>query len=237
MKKRMLIILAAVILIIAAVLVIVFVSADKPKEEKKAAEQTFTVGSVVTFGRYEQDANTENGMEPIEWHVIREDGTKRLLLSRYALDAKAFNDKKTSIWWETCTLRTWLNGEFMNTAFSEKEQSQICKSLLENKGNERYNVEGCADTEDYVFLLSLEELETYVVPKYGHQAKPTPYAIANGAYTNSSGICWWWLRTIGSSYLHTAVSNYGKRILYEGNSSHFASGSVRPAIWLDLAEK
>ena len=38
------------------------------------AEQPPETGSIVTFGRYEQDGNEENGPEPIEWTVLDVDG-------------------------------------------------------------------------------------------------------------------------------------------------------------------
>ena len=52
----------------------------------QAGEQTFTT---VTFGTYEQDGNASNGAEPIEWYVLDEKDGKKLLVSKYILDAQA----------------------------------------------------------------------------------------------------------------------------------------------------
>ena len=38
------------------------------------------VGSVVTFGSYEQDGDFSNGKEPLEWDVIGQDGNRYLLM-------------------------------------------------------------------------------------------------------------------------------------------------------------
>ena len=50
-------------------------------------------GSLVTFGHYEQDRNTENGPEAIQWIVLDTDGDRVFLLSKYGLDAKQYNVK------------------------------------------------------------------------------------------------------------------------------------------------
>ena len=49
------------------------------------------VGSIITFGAYEQDNNTRNGKEPIEWQVLEIKGGRALLISKYGLDAKRYN--------------------------------------------------------------------------------------------------------------------------------------------------
>ena len=91
-----------------------------------------TVGSYVTFGSYEQDNNTGNGQEPIEGLVLDYDAANHrvLLLSRYGLDAKPYNTAYVDITWEKCTLRTWLNGEFMDQAFSKTEQGAILTTAV-----------------------------------------------------------------------------------------------------------
>lgn len=47
----------------------------------------------VTFGRYEQDNNLGNGPEPIEWIVLDSNNGEVLLLSKYGLDVKKYNDE------------------------------------------------------------------------------------------------------------------------------------------------
>ena len=46
----------------------------------------------VTFGHYEQDNDLTNGKEPIEWRVLKEEGGEVMLITRYALDAKPYNE-------------------------------------------------------------------------------------------------------------------------------------------------
>ena len=77
-----------------------------------------TVGNSVSFGSYEQDNNPANGKEEIEWIVLDVQGDRSLLISKYALDCKKYNTEWTDGTWESCSLRKWLNSDFLNAAFS-----------------------------------------------------------------------------------------------------------------------
>ena len=50
-----------------------------------------SVGSTVFFGSYEQDNDTANGKEDIEWIVLAKEGNKLLVISKYALDCQKYN--------------------------------------------------------------------------------------------------------------------------------------------------
>ena len=56
--------------------------------------------------------------------VLEERDGKRLLFSRDLLEQKRFNETYGNNNWEGCTLRAWLNNEFMQTAFTEEEKEQ-----------------------------------------------------------------------------------------------------------------
>lgn len=81
-----------------------------------------TAGNVVTYGHYEQDNDTANGKEPIEWVVLDVQGDKALLISKYGLDVRPYNTEYNHVTWEECTLRTWLNDTFLNAAFTPEGQ-------------------------------------------------------------------------------------------------------------------
>ena len=53
-----------------------------------------------------------------------------LVISRYGLDCKPYNTEYEEITWETCSLRSWLNGEFYETAFIPEEKNVILPSSL-----------------------------------------------------------------------------------------------------------
>ena len=130
-------------------------------ENTNSEIEGLTVGEIVTFGTYEQDGNFGNGKEPIEWEVLSVEGNKALLISKYVLDCQPYNNEDTDVTWETCTLRTWLNNDFKNAAFSSAEQAKIPTVTIVNKNNPRYGTAGGSNTNDQIFCLSLEEMESY----------------------------------------------------------------------------
>lgn len=156
-------------------------------------------GDYVVFGNYEQDGNTANGPEPIEWQVLDENEGEMLLISRYILDIKPYNTANIDVTWETCTLRNWLNDDFYNTVFTVEEKVNIVTVKLSNSDNvsSAYRVgEGGNDTSDKVFLLSADESRKYYVFNtwYEHMqcgcsqfmlTEGTPYAVNNGLATNT----------------------------------------------------
>ncbi len=165
-----------------------------------------SVGDIVTFGTYEQDDNLSNGKEPIEWIIldVNADGSY-VMISKYALDCKPYNTADTDVTWETCTLRKWLNEDFYNAAFSAQEQAKIRTVKVVNEDNPSYGTKGGNDTEDRVWLLSINEVCDYfnndkVFAYFTDDASricySTAHAKAQGAYTYN-GACWWWLRSPG----------------------------------------
>lgn len=213
-------------------------------EERRAK---FAVGNYVTFGTYPQ-TKSEYDQTPIEWLVLARDGNKALLISRYGLDAQPYNKNYTSVTWETCTLRTWLNSTFYNKAFSSAEQAAILTTNVDNSKSQCYsgwNTSGGNNTQDKVFLLSYAEANQYFGVTYNNSSNtksrvaPTAYAIAQGGWTNYSNKTadgtaagWWWLRSPGSDQSNAAdVYTDGS---LSGNYVSNDSGSVRPALWVNI---
>lgn len=215
-----------------------------------ARNAKFTVGNYVTFGTYPQ---TKAGKDatPIEWLVLARDGDKALLISRYGLDAQPYNKDHTSVTWETCTLRTWLNGTFYNKAFSSAEQAAILTTNVDNSKNQCYSgwsTSSGNNTQDKVFLLSYAEANKYFGVTYDNSSNtksrvaPTAYAIAQGAWTSSSNKTtdstyagWWWLRSPGTYQDYAAIVYFVGSLDFNYVDSD--SGSVRPALWVNLESK
>lgn len=211
-----------------------------------ARDAKFAVGNYVSFGTYPQ-TKAGNDATPIEWLVLARDGNKALLISRYGLDAQPYNKDNTSVTWETCTLRTWLNGMFYNKAFSSAEQAAILTTNVDNSKSQCYsgwNTSGGNNTQDKVFLLSYAEASKYFGVTYNSsntksRVAPTAYAIAQGAGKNSSyktadGIDagWWWLRSPGAYQSSAAGVRTGGSLFF--NDVNYDSGSVRPALWVNI---
>ncbi len=215
----------------------------KPKEIK--------VGDIVTFGRYEQDNNSENGREAIEWIVLDVDkkNNKALLLSRYGLRGKPYNTKCMDITWEKCTLRSWLNDTFFPSAFSEKEQAAVLTTKVDNSSLQGYSgweAEGGKDTQDKLFLLSCREAKQCIDTELNTSRKtiktrvsPTAYAAAQGAFISSTSQTedgkaagMWWLRSPGNFQLSAAYVNHNGLLDYDTVDD--TRVVVRPALWIDL---
>ena len=189
-------------------------------------------GDYVFFGAYEQDNDTSNGKEDIEWLVLEVKDGKALVISKYALDCKRYNTNYTHVTWETCTLREWLNNNFINSAFSADEKSMIPTVTVSADKNLEYNTNPGNATQDQVFLLSITEANKYFNTNSARQCELTNYAVANR--NSSNGNYWWWLRSPGSfPYCATSVSSNGG-VSEVGRDVDSDIGAVRPVLWIDL---
>ena len=195
-------------------------------------------GDYVFFGAYEQDNDISNGKEDIEWLVLEVKDGKALVISKYALDCQQYNTSYADVTWETCTLRNWLNNNFINSAFTANEKAMIPTVTVSADENPSYSTNPGNATQDQVFLLSITEAYKYFSSDSARQCKPTEYVVAGGAYVNSSnGNCWWWLRSPGgykgyASSVHPGGDvdeggDFDNRVIYDGHA-------VRPALWIDL---
>lgn len=177
----------------------------------------------IKFGRYPQASKNENAL--IEWLVLKNDGSKALLISKYALDCQQYHTSRIFGTWKTCTLRKWLNGTFISNAFSHEEQAMILSTTTES-----------ADTKDRVFLLSRDEARKYFSSASTRQCQGTAYCYAQGAYKTGNGNCTWWLRSPVYSG-RTAFVYDGSLEDYNGKYYGCVDNgktAVRPALWIDL---
>lgn len=191
------------------------------------------IGDIVTFGKYPQGADGE--VLPIEWRVMDIQEGKALLLTEKLLDRITYNEKRTAITWETCTLRQWMNNDFISRAFSSDEQRRIALTINVNTDNPRYGTKGGNTTQDKVFALSMDELEEYFSSNKSIMAKATPYAVKMGAWFNKkSGSSYWWLRSSGLSGKHAAIVNSRDGVSADGHYVNCTNVAVRLALWLEL---
>ncbi len=94
------------------------------------------VGDIIEVGSFEQDGDEINGAEPIEWQVIADEDGKKLLLSRYILMPVGnimydeFPGDGVNFTWKECGIRTYLNGEFYESAFTDEERELIVETEI-----------------------------------------------------------------------------------------------------------
>ena len=203
-----------------------------------------TTWDCIYFGNYYQSNSSTK--EPIKWRVLSVDGNDAFLLADQNLDAKPYNEEDTDVTWATCTLRTWLNGTFLNTAFTSAEQTAIKNTTVVNEDNSYYGTEGGENTTDKVYLLSIAEASNTAYGFNGEfntesetrKAKNTAYAKECGASTCTSteyeGNGYWWLRSPG------LYSDSASSVLLDGYGGGWGfvyhdDTAVRPALHLNLS--
>ncbi len=193
-----------------------------------------------TFGSYEQDGDSSNGKEPIEWLVLDRDGDKALLLSKYALDYQSFMPFYEPVTepytWESCSLRRWLNSTFLNAAFSADEQQRLLTTTVITSPGSLHRENGPVTTEDRVFLLSNTEVYAYFASEAATAAEYTAYALSENPWPGNAatpGPADWWLRTT-DGYDHPDGVYADGRV---GEGARAYEGEyVRPAIWITVDE-
>ena len=197
-------------------------------------------GDTILFGKYEQDNNAYNGKEEIEWIVLEVKDGKALVLSKYALDSQPYNTSEKKVTWETCTIRTWLNNTFINSAFTQSEKNAIPFTTVAADiipSDTSYTNQGTA-TRDKIFLLSLKELNQYfsgtVISK---SCELTDYAYCKD--TSYGKDPRWWLRTVRHTSNSSGYSFYyayavGMNGVCDYSSVYYDRYVVRPAMWIDL---
>lgn len=190
-----------------------------------------TEGGIVTFGSYEQDNDLTNGAEPIEWIVLKVDGEKALMVSRYALDCQPFNTDGGYVTWEWCSLRYWLNDTFYNTAFDQDERNTIQTTYVPAEPNPDYaGVDAGNGTDDKVFLLSTNQAYIYFQMNQ-RKCVSTAYALAQGGgYDADFDGSWGWLRTPGNGNDRAACTDAEGKMYYAGVPVGDTATVLRPAI-------
>lgn len=109
--------------------------------------------------------------EKISWMVLEQNKDQVMVISKYFLDGHEFNNSsypgKNE---EGCyannyahsEIRKWLNNQFLMTAFHDDSRiKMIKKTLVDNSvstTNSSSNQCACENTEDYIFLLSYQDL-------------------------------------------------------------------------------
>lgn len=199
------------------------------------------VGDKISFGRY-------------EWQVLAIRKNSALVITEYIIDQRPYHDSYNDITWAGCSLRNYLNSEFYDS-FTAFEKSRITVTSNKNLDNQWYGSNGGPDTEDRVFLLSIEEAVCQYFgdssAKLHSPGKKQRYWFERKDPNNSKrvaklegenkGIWWWWLRSPGrvnvkAVYIHGDgnIGIQGNNILKGNIADGKCTGGVRPALWLTL---
>ncbi len=216
-------------------------AASAPAVSELLAARDAEIDDIIVFGEYEQDNDLENGQEPLEWMVLDKQDGKVFLISRYGLDAEPYNAPQEETTWENCTLRAWLNGEFMDLAFTPEHQAMIAETQIVNEDNEYFSCDAGNDTVDKVYLMSMHEVELYFPEYMDNWTVATPYAQAHGSVANwhemmpEYGNTWWWTRTPGNGNLFAVIVESSGKIKIQGDYVFRPYGCDRPVMWIDTS--
>ena len=127
-------------------------------------------------------------------------------------------------------MRYMLNKDFYLGAFNDEEKALIEKVSLDNGENYIFALGEGNDTEDSVFLLSLEEAKE-LLDESTVTGVPTEAVKKTADLTHGTKSCNWWLRTQGSTNMKAVVVGYNGVINFPGLRGDIAEAGVRPCVW------
>ena len=162
-----------------------------------------------TYG--EEKYKIKNGryfrVEPIVWRVLKYENRELLLLSERCLDCQDYHDEPRVVYWEETFIRKWLNGVFLNAAFTAEEQALLGE------------VEGDAVTMPTLEDLTNEALTFEKTPNdtSTRESVPSDYCVELGAFSGPTGTCCWWYKLpFGNASVSPFVYDNGGLLNYPG---------------------
>ena len=197
-----------------------------------------------------------------DWRILDIQDGKALIISDKILEDRAYHNEQVGITWEDSDLRAYLKGEFYNS-FNEADRARIVEATNTNPNNPWYENPwyekfGGADTQDRIFLLSLEEVVKYFGDSGQLANRPSEDVWIDDQYNGNRIAChvggtyysnfwdetytvaagktwWWWLRSTGNDAGRAARVNQDGRVFVLGSNVGIDdNGGVCPALWLKL---
>ena len=158
---------------------------------------------------------------PLEWLILEKQPGRVLLIAKDCLLKAPYNEEQERVTWADCSLRYKVLSDIMKQIFDDKERSKVLHQHNRNNDNATFSTQGGIDTDDYLFLLSIDEVTQYF-----------PDTETRIAYLNGKAM-WWWLRSPGYDSRGAASVYPDGNVDDSGHVVHW-SGAVRPAFWLNL---
>lgn len=201
------------------------------------------IGSKILFDKY-------------SWQVLDIQESKALIITEDIIEQRSYHNNSSEVTWAECELRNYLNTTFYKT-FTEENRLRIIPIKHNTSGNPWYNSRGSDTIEDYIFLLSIEEVVCQYFgdsrknlenrsPKqrYWFQRKDINNDKRKALYDDY--VWWWWLRSAGRDNHRAAYVHGDGNIGIQGNKSFKYSsstlhpltadnnGGIRPATWIQI---
>jgi len=163
------------------------------------------IGDTVKVGRY-------------KWILLDKQDKQVLLMKKAEVKSVPYHTILEDITWKESSLRTYLNNQFIDEAFNLKERDRIMVTEVMNSNNRLYGTDAGENTKDYIYLLSIEEVEKY--------NSYFPKILGNS-----------WLRSPGYGKNSASFFTENKKIMYYGYAVDEDTFCVHPVFWLDISEE
>lgn len=200
------------------------------------------IGYTVKFGRYEQDNDTANGSEPIEWTVIKSENGKLMLLANNVLDCQKYyiDTPERYYTWAGSNMCDWLNSEFLLNAFLEGEREKISLTPVETyeedlgtdesvnlkvfilSHEEYYKFDYTTIRQNYINDIELSEYAKARYQEYGYASTGTSLVSNHFVFRDANEYGLYYLR-----------KNKEKTELDYSTVGMFRYYNMRPVIWIE----
>lgn len=249
---------ARVLIIIASFYVIAFVTllitgsiklyqntidTNKTFKEEMAALNEAGIGDTVYYGKYMIEY-AKGEPQDIPWIVLDRQDSHVLLVSKYVLVNSQYHIKHKQVQWLDSDMCEYLNSDFYENVFSQKEKRQICGAYNEFAG------QWCTADEDafiyskddikvlrpLVFLLSKDDVDKYMPNSEDRLASATYFARLTGINTKDfkNNYVGWWLSTLGTNDYSAMYIDDDGDINTAGKTVNNTGMGMRPAMWISL---
>jgi len=193
--------------------------------EKTSPSAPYKVGEIISFGF-------------CDWKVLEIYQNRTLIISNDVIEKCAYHVGRQDVTWQTCSLRKYLNGEFYNR-FSNADKMRILETKVINDKNPWFGTDGGKNTDDNIFLLSIEEVVKFFGDSGQLRGKnPNSKLFINDQYkakriAKFAGMgSWWWLRSPGLRSRIAANIFAGGAVHVSGHYVDNGFGGIRPVLYL-----
>lgn len=189
------------------------------------------VGDEVYWGHFECD-HGKIGKERLRFIVIEKTADSAVLLCKYGIDGRSFNQKHESVSWENSDIRAYINSPEYIGSFSMYELGAMAR------------FEG-----DYITLLTVQEAANAFDSDRERQLLITPAAKSAGVNVNSMSKAnmwdmkgyrssWWWLMPEqGENSVTAPIVTVDGEIREAGKEINRPGGAIRPVIRIQLKQQ
>ena len=206
--------------------VFMMLSLGSCSDKKTTEPDNLKVGDIISFGTH-------------EWRVLDIQSGRALIMSENIFEYRQYHQDFAFITWEDCSLRAYLNEEFFNSnTFSDADRARIVEVTNVNDNNQWFGVNGGANTQDRIFLLSIAEIVKYFGDSGQLDNRPSDaqwiidqYSL-NRIATYNGTISLWWQRSPGMYNVRASIVGDEGDLCIAGYRVDNVGG-VRPALWLN----